>query len=162
MQGKRGWLKDSEYILQKILDLRALNALARRSRKFDPVRKNLLSCLAVGFHAIYTGCRVRVLRSLNCNDGDFHVMWIILLRTDGTPCIYILLCTLHIVSNFLALSETVSFLTHLLPLMVHFSLSPYEVVGKFSICLALCKFVKNLSHKKKNWIHYVLLSSTYW
>ena len=36
----------------------------------------------------YTGCPVTVLRSLNCKDGDLHVMWITLLRTvTGHPVI---------------------------------------------------------------------------
>ena len=48
-------------------------------------------CIQLGIFAFNTfiGCLVRVLRSLNCKDGNSLVMWITLPKNfDRTPCIW--------------------------------------------------------------------------
>ena len=55
---------------------------------------------------IFPRCPVTVLRSLNCKDGDFHVMWITLLRTlTGHP---VFSCKNCLYKIFLILREPIS------------------------------------------------------
>ena len=59
-------------------------------RELEGFSKNFQRNVQSNFYLIswYTGCPVRVLRSLNCKDGRLDVMWITLLRTLTSHPVY--------------------------------------------------------------------------